>query len=92
MTYNNPHPANASWSDPAEGAFAITASNTQNLPRDVRGIHVGTGGNLVAKMVTGDVVFFKNLMSGMYYPYRIRAVLSSSDGNTTTATDIVGLV
>lgn len=73
-------------SAPAEGAEAITPSNTDELTYVTRAIYIGTGGDLHVLMANGDEVTFTNLPGGFNQPYRVRKVFADS-----TATDLIGL-
>ena len=73
--------------DPAEGAFAITPSDTENFDEDTRAIFVGVSGNLKVTMANGDTVTFTGVLGGMVYPLRVRKVWD--DG--TSAESLVGL-
>jgi hypothetical protein len=69
-------------------AFAITPSDTVDLPYPVRGIYVGVGGALVVLLADDTVaVNLENAQSGAVYPLQIKRVLDSGTG----ATDLVGL-
>jgi hypothetical protein len=72
---------------PAEGAFAITPSDSISLAIATRAVHVGSAGNLRAIMVTGEDVTFQGLMAGVVYPFRIDRVMATG----TTAGGLVGL-
>lgn len=74
-----------SWS--AEGAFAITKSDTTDFTYYVRGIYVGGAGNVVVVNMDGSTVTFAGVPAGTILPVKARRVNSTS----TTATDMVGL-
>lgn len=71
--------------DPARKCTAVTPSDSTSQG-DVRGLYVGTGGNVAIRM-KGDsaAVVHKNVPSGSYLPCRATYVYSTG----TTATDIV---
>ncbi len=65
--------------DPAAGATVIDYSGgNQTITRNVRGVYIGTGGNLNVIMVDGTTALFSNLVAGQIYPFRIRTVLQAS--------------
>ncbi len=72
---------------PARDAVAILPSDTVALAMPVRGIYVGSGGNLRVRMVSGAQVDFTGLAGGAVYPFRIAQVMATG----TTATGLVGL-
>ena len=72
---------------PAAHAAAITPSDETPLSTATRALYVGGGGDAAVRMVSGDVVTFRNLQSGTVYPVRITQVLLAG----TTATDLVGM-
>jgi hypothetical protein len=71
--------------DPVRKCTAVTPSDSTSQG-DVRGLYVGTGGNVAIRM-KGDsaAVVHKNVPSGSYLPCRATYVYSTG----TTATDIV---
>lgn len=71
----------------AEGFFAVTPSDTANFSFTVRGIYVGTAGNVVAVTEGGTAVTFSNVPAGTILPVRANRVNSTS----TTASNLVGL-
>lgn len=74
--------------DPATHLFAITPSDSVDLPHLTRGLWIGTGGdiNIVAICDTAAVVL-KNVPGGVLLPIQAVRVYSSS----TSASDIVGV-
>lgn len=72
---------------PARDAQAVTPSDTTALADPIRALYVGGAGNLRARMVSGAVVDFPNLLSGAIYPLRLSQVMASG----TTVTGLVGL-
>lgn len=71
---------------PAEGAAAITTSDSAELTYVTRAIYVGTAGDLHVVMDDGSEVTFSGMAGGVIYPLRVRQVFTDS-----TATDLVGL-
>ena len=71
--------------DPARKCAAVTPSDSTPVG-DVRGVFVGTGGNVALRLI-GDTsaVVHKNVPSGSYLPVRATYIYSTG----TTATDIV---
>ena len=87
--HTNPqHLANYDWSQPAAIFFAVTKSDTDDMPYLVRGLYIGTAGNVIAKDKDGTSVTFKNVPAGAILPIRASRVMATN----TTAADIVGLV
>jgi hypothetical protein len=74
-------------SAPAQGAFAVTPHNTNELAYTTRGIYVGGAGNIVVVMVNGDEVTFTGVTAGSVLPIRVKQIKSTN----TTATSILGL-
>lgn len=77
----------AGMTDPAGGAFAVTASDSTVLS-SVRAIYVGGAGNIA--LVTPNratAVTFVGVAAGTILPVRATKVMSTN----TTATDIVAL-
>ena len=70
----------------AYDCFAVTASDTKELPNNFVGFYVGVGGNVNVVTLAGRKVLFKGLPAGTSIPIRLRSIMASS----TTATDIVG--
>ena len=73
--------------DPAEGAFAVTPSDSAELAKVSRGIWVGVAGDVTLSMINGDVVLFTNMAAGTVHPLRVRKVFSTG----TAATNIVAV-
>lgn len=71
----------------AKGVTAITKSDSAFLSTPVRGIYVGTSGDVCVMALSGEVVTFKNLAAGMIHPIAAQKIFSTG----TTATDIVGI-
>jgi hypothetical protein len=70
----------------ARNPYAITPSDTQELPTIPKGIYVGTGGNVTLRGVgaSADVVY-KNLSNGSYIAIRAQFVRATG----TTAADLI---
>lgn len=73
---------------PASDGFAITPSDSVDLPIVVRAIYVGGGGNIALVMKSGASIVLHNVVPGCVLP--LRAVRVAATG--TTATNLVGLV
>ena len=73
--------------DPADGAFAITPSDTEDLEQVTRGLYVGVSGDVKVDMANGDAVTFVSLAAGVIHPLRVRRVYSTG----TAATSILGI-
>ena len=72
---------------PARGGFAITTSDSADLLAETRAIYVGSAGDLVAVLASGDEVTFVGLAGGTVLPVRAKRVKATG----TTAGDLVGL-
>lgn len=73
-------------SDPARAVAAVTPGDSTNLG-PVRGLYVGTTGNVVVKTEqTSTAVTFANVPAGTVLPVRANYVMAA-----TTASDIVAL-
>jgi hypothetical protein len=76
-------------SDPANGAAAITPSNTTDLTVYARGIYVGVGGNITVDMTdSGTNITFLAVPQGTILPIQVKRVYSTG----TTATNLVALL
>lgn len=76
-------------SDPANGAAAITPSNTTDLTVYARGIYVGVGGNITVDMTdSGTNITFLAVPQGTILPVQVKRVYSTG----TTATNLVALL
>ncbi|HMP57159.1 MAG TPA: hypothetical protein PKD92_11375, partial [Novosphingobium sp.] len=70
---------------PAASCFAVTPSDTQDLPQVTKAIYVGTGGDVVLLPVRATApVTFRNVPAGAVLDVRVRAIRTSG----TTAADI----
>ena len=73
---------------PAEDCFAITPSDTLDLPRATKAIYVGLSGDVALIPVRGTLpVVFKKVNAGTILDVRVRAIRITG----TTAGDLVGL-
>lgn len=82
---------------PATGAFTITASDTQRLPFETRGLYVGSAGNITVVMAnqaaanpnspTSVTVVFNAVPAGTLLPISVAYVMN----NGTTAGNMVGV-
>ena len=92
---------------PAGKAFNITEmqypnENQKDLPTTIRGLYVGSAGNVFCKVAYGNAshesanVFFRNVVAGTILPVRMKGVYTynvteSDTSQNTTATFLVGL-
>jgi hypothetical protein len=68
--------------------FSITPSDTVDLPYPIRGLFIGTGGDIqILLQDDTDPITLVNVQSGSLYPLQVKRVYA--DG--LTADDIVGL-
>lgn len=74
---------------PADDAFTITPSDTNDLATIPRGLYVGIAGDLKVMTAKGTTVEFRNV-SGVL-PVRVRKVFSTGQTGTIAAA-IVGLL
>jgi len=72
---------------PADNAFAVTPSDSENLEFVARAVYVGTDGNVAVITSGGDEVTFQNLNQGSILPVRVSRVLATG----TTATGLVAI-
>jgi len=86
---------------PANKAYPITPGQ-EDLPVTIRGLYIGTSGNVFCKMAGGNNthqnanVFFYNVLAGTILPVRMDGVYAynSTDADisqNTTSTYLVGL-
>lgn len=66
--------------------FAITKSDTDELPSVTRAIFVGGAGNMVVVMADGSELTITGIAAGSWLPLRVKQVKSTS----TTATNMAG--
>ena len=74
-------------SDPGQGAFAITPSDSTNFTVNARGIYVGVVGDITLVTEKGETVTFTSAVAGTIIPVRCSRVNSTG----TAATNLVGL-
>lgn len=79
---------NVGGSDPAQVAFVVVPHDTNTLLERIRGLYVGTTGNIALQLIEGTTTNFVNCQGGSILPVRAVAVLASG----TTATNLVELV
>lgn len=72
--------------DPAYRSFAITPSNTVDLPETVRRIWVGVAGNIKITMMDGDTITYTNVPVGYFEHFAVRVFVTG-----TTATGLIGV-
>ena len=72
---------------PAEGAVAVTPSDSTDLTYMARALYIGGAGNVNVDVADGTTVVFAGLSAGTILPVRVKRVRSTS----TTATNIVAL-
>lgn len=70
----------------AHDAVDVTPSDATILPAGVRGLWVGSTGDLAVRMVGGASVTFTNVPAGILLPIQVDMVLAA-----TTADEIVAL-
>ena len=72
---------------PARGGFAVTPSDSVDLPRETRAIYVGSSGDLSLLLVDGSAVTLAGIVGGSLVPVRATRVKATD----TTASLLVGL-
>jgi hypothetical protein len=72
---------------PARHGFAVTASDSVDLPSETRAIYVGGAGDLSVVLAGGDEVVLAGAPAGSLLPVRVARVKATG----TTATLMVGL-
>ena len=79
-----------SWTQkvsPARAPFTIAPSDVSLLPEGVKGVYVGTGGDVAVQGVGSDSsVIYRNVPDSGYLAVAAQRVLATG----TTATDLVG--
>ena len=73
------------WIGPASDAVAITPHDTNEIT-PTRGLLVNVAGDVACRFTDSSADVTLTLLAGVYYPFSVRAVRSTS----TTATGIVG--
>lgn len=84
MTVGAHRTANATVA--AHSAAAVVLNDSTEL-QVTRALYVGTGGDIKVTMAYGDVVTFKNTMTGLVLPIQVIKVWSTG----TTASNIIAL-
>ncbi len=82
------HSSSSSLDGPAVHGFAVTPSDSIDLPEITRALYVGDGGDVAALLQSGASVTFAAVQPGTILPVRVSRILATG----TTATAIVGLV
>lgn len=78
-----------SLTSPAASCFAISPSDSDELPTVTKALYVGTGGDLVIRPLEGEEdVVLRNTVSGSILDIRVKAVRATG----TSAQDLVGLI
>lgn len=75
-------------SSPAQNGFAVTPSDSVDLPTNCRSLYVGTAGNIVLVTAGGTTLTFVNVGAGSILPVRADRVRATG----TTAGSIIALV
>ena len=78
--------ASVTQTQPGQDAESITPSDTGNIA-GMRGLYVGSGGNVKVDMQGGTTITFSNVISGTILPIKASRVYSTG----TTATSLVAL-
>ncbi len=72
---------------PAGHAEAVTPHDSTNFAREMEGLYIGVGGNVVVVLPSDTAITFVGVPAGAILPVRCKRVNSTS----TTATNIVAL-
>lgn len=72
---------------PADGAVAVTPSDSVNFTLPARGLYIGVAGDVTA-VVAGVAILFKNCQAGSILP----VVCTRVNATGTTATNLVALI
>ena len=78
---------NAELHSPGEVFYAITPSDTVDIPLKPRAVVLGVGGNLNVTDALGTTTLISNLTAGIFYPIRPVRIMATG----TTASNIVGV-
>lgn len=73
---------------PARDGFAITPSDSDDLPEVTRALYVGGEGTIAATLASGAELTFESVSAGTVLPLRVSKILETG----TTATAIIGLL
>ena len=71
----------------ARAGFAVAPHDEDDLPFETRGLYVGSSGDIVLHLASGDEITLANVPGGTVLPLRVRRVVATG----TTATQLVGL-
>jgi hypothetical protein len=71
----------------ARDCAEITPSDTEDLPREARGIYVGVGGDLKITTQYKNTVTFRNLVRGQILPVQVWKIWQTG----TTAGSLIAL-
>ena len=78
-------------SSPPTRAYTIVPNDADPLPEVIKGIYVGTSGDVRIRSVNAaDDVTYKNLTNGSYIGVRAAYVRATGTTATATATDLIG--
>lgn len=77
----------AGLTSPASAGEMITPNDVSTLSYVTRALYVGTGGTVVVRMKSGDILTLSDLPTGTLCPIRVDQVLATG----TTAGNLVGL-
>lgn len=72
---------------PALDGFAVTPSDSTVFTGQVKGLYIGTGGDVNVVTLAGTTILFKAVPTGTFMPVMVQQVLATS----TTASNIVAL-
>lgn len=79
---------NSDLTIPAANGFAITPSNSADLPHTIRALYIGAAGDVMVDFVTsGTNVLIKGCTAGTVLPFQVKRVYATG----TTATNLLGL-
>jgi len=71
------------------GSVTLDEYYGSNSGEYARKLYIGNGGNVVLELLNGDVVFFEGLVTGSTLEVASKRVLTSSGGNSTSATKMI---
>ena len=75
-------------SDPGDSSFAITPSDSAQLPFVTRALYIGTAGNVAVQLINdSSPVTLMNCVAGSVLPFRVKQVMNTN----TTASNLVGI-
>lgn len=72
---------------PARAAVTLTPHDSTNFTVTTRGLHVNTGGTMVALFAEDNATVTMTVNSGTTYPYQLKRI----DATSTTASGFIGL-